>query len=132
MTDLPLIQKLTKRKKSPTKRIGRVYILHLNRPHHHAKHYVGFTMNTVEGRLNHHRRGIGSKFLKAVMGTGNNFELVRIFENADRHFERWVKDQKQTEGFCPVCAERRQVTLRTPRDVVKRKKPKRRKRVSWQ
>lgn len=85
---------------------GSVYVIHFDEPFHHARHYVGWTAgDDVDERMLRHTRGNGSRLLRAVNGEGIGWTVVRVWHNADRHFERWIKEQKQTAGFCPVCSE---------------------------
>lgn len=83
-----------------------VYILHLEQPFSHARHYVGFSTNsrTLRDLLEHHRRGTANcNFTRRVMEAGITFVLARVFEGADRHFERKLKRTKNTPTYCPIC-----------------------------
>jgi len=79
-----------------------VYLLHFDQPLHHARHYVGFTEN-LEKRLETHRKGIGSKLVKAIVENGNDFVVARTWADGDRTFERHIKNQKNGPRFCPIC-----------------------------
>lgn len=73
-----------------------VYILHLDVPLHHARHYVGFSTNerTLQERIEHHRRGTAKcVFTRVLMEKGITFTLARVFrgERFDRTFERKLK-----------------------------------------
>lgn len=87
---------------------GIVYLVHFSRPYHHARHYLGWTQNLDE-RLVAHSLGRGAKLLAAVSLAGINFEVVRIWEDKTRHFERKLKKQKNGPRFCPVCKEGKNV-----------------------
>lgn len=83
-----------------------VYILHLDTPLHHAKHYTGFSTNnrTLAERLEHHRRGTAHcKFTEVLREKGIGFQLARVFPNASRTFERMLKNTKQVSRYCPIC-----------------------------
>ena len=79
-----------------------VYILHLNSKLRHAQHYVGWA-KYVEKRITNHKNGNGSKFTKACLKHGVSFELARVFEGADRTFERKLKNTNSTRDYCPIC-----------------------------
>lgn len=86
--------------------MGVVYILHLDTPLHHAKHYVGFSQNgrTLIQRIAHHRNGTGAKFTKALREKGIGFQHVRTFHNVDRNFERKLKNTHNVSIYCPICS----------------------------
>jgi len=88
-----------------------VYILHLNTPLHHARHYTGFSTNsrTLAERLEHHRRGsAGCRFTSVLHDLGIGFTLARVFvgKRFDRNFERKLKNTKKVTRYCPICAGR--------------------------
>ena len=83
-----------------------VYILHLDHPLHHAKHYTGFSKNgrTLQERIEHHRNGTaGCRFTEAIRERGIGFVLARVFKDADRTFERKLKRTKKVTRYCPIC-----------------------------
>ena len=85
-----------------------VYILHLDQPLHHARHYVGFSTNnrTLSERLEHHRKGTaGCRFTEVLRERGISFTLARVFKGSqyDRHFERRLKNTKAVPRYCPIC-----------------------------
>jgi hypothetical protein len=85
---------------------GKVYLIHFDQPLHHAQHYLGWTENEDwNARLTRHRNGWGSSLLRAVTAEGIKWEVVRVWQGVDRHFERWLKNQKRTKDFCPVCSQ---------------------------
>lgn len=84
---------------------GSVYLVHLDKPLGHNRHYMGFSRN-VEKRLERHRRGNGAKLLAAAKNEGIGFRLVRVWENVTPSFERKLKLRKEGPRFCPVCNER--------------------------
>lgn len=93
-----------------------LYLIHFDRPYHHAAHYFGYCADgRVQERLAEHRSGHGSKLLRAVVAAGIAFEVVRTMPG-DRKDERTIKRQRHTARFCPVC----QKKPRTPL-VVSRK-----------
>ncbi len=84
---------------------GTVYLLHFDRPFHHAKHYLGFVNGEgIETRLARHARGDGANLTKHVVAAGIGFQVVRTWENVDRNFERTLKNQHNGPRLCPVCS----------------------------
>lgn len=82
---------------------GSIYLLHFDRPFKHAKHYVGWTEDdTLEPRLEDHRRCRGSRLMAAVVQAGIDFSLARLWRG-DRHLERRIKRMKATPQLCPIC-----------------------------
>lgn len=87
--------------------VGSVYIIHFDRAFHHARHYVGWAQdNNVEERMLKHMNGQGSSLLRAVNGENIPWLIARVWHNADRNFERWLKNQKRTAMFCPHCTDK--------------------------
>lgn len=82
-----------------------VYLLHFAQPLHHARHYVGYCNGgeSLEARIERHRRGDGAKLVRAAVEAGIEFEVARTWPCAGREFERWLKRQKNTRRYCPVC-----------------------------
>lgn len=73
--------------------------------------------------MSHHREGSGSKLIKAVIDSGNNFEIARTFLQVDRRFERWLKNQKNAAQFCPLCNENPRVPKKYVPPPVPQKRP---------
>ena len=80
-----------------------VYLLHLNAPLAHARHYVGFARD-VDRRLAHHRAGSGARMLAVAVERGIGFELARVWPDGDKSFERKLKNCKHAARYCPACA----------------------------
>lgn len=88
---------------------GLVYVIHLEAPLAHARHYVGWTKNSwnLRLRLAHHRAGSGSRFLHHVGKAGIRWQLVAVKEG-DRREERRMKDGGHVGlRHCPVCRDGR-------------------------
>ena len=83
--------------------MGYVYLICFDEKYHHAKHYVGYAEEGIEQRLERHKRGNGSRLLRAVKEAGIDFNIVRVWKDVDRYFERKLKRQKNSKRFCPVC-----------------------------
>lgn len=95
---------------SRTSRMGTTYLIHFDRPFNHARHYLGWTSYSgVEGRLERHRTGDGSKLLRAVAAAGIGFEIVREWRDTSRDFERSLKNKKNSPKLCPLCREGKEI-----------------------
>lgn len=81
---------------------GYIYLIHFKEKFHHAQHYIGWTKD-VDARLERHLAGHGSRLIRAIVRSGIPFEVVRIWENVDRHFERKLKNRKNAKFLCPIC-----------------------------
>ena len=83
-----------------------VYLIHFERPLHHARHYIGYCADgTLEVRLIRHRAGRGARLLAALRARGIGWRVVRVFEG-DRAFERQLKSWSHARRLCPVCTAR--------------------------
>lgn len=82
-----------------------VYLIHLEIPYKHARHYIGFVDgdDLVENRLKKHRSGIGSKFLRAVNNAGIYYFIARLWPGYTRDQERQLKNRKKARELCPIC-----------------------------
>lgn len=80
---------------------GTVYLLHLDPPLKHARHYTGWTSN-LDQRLDAHRKGRGARLMEVVKEAGGTFRLVRTWPG-DRSLERAIKDRKEAPKLCPEC-----------------------------
>lgn len=90
-----------------------IYLIHFERPLHHARHYLGYCADgTLQVRLIRHRAGRGARLLAVLRTLNIGWEVVRVFEG-DRHFERTLKNRRNTPRLCPVCSVR-PVTPRRP------------------
>lgn len=82
-----------------------VYLIHFDEKYHHAQHYIGFVdrEDRLESRIQYHRNGRGSKFLKAVSQASIGFKVVKVWKDGDRNFERKLKNRKNSPALCPIC-----------------------------
>lgn len=85
-----------------TGEIGTVYIIHLETPLGHAKHYVGWAINP-EARIAHHANGSGSTLMRAVQQAGIEWHVSQVIEGVDRYFERYLKNRGSATQYCPCC-----------------------------
>lgn len=83
-----------------------VYLIHFDKKLHHAQHYIGFVDEPVHKlgkRVEYHRKGKGSKLLKALVEKEIGFSVIRTWDDGDRNFERKLKNQKKSSRLCPIC-----------------------------
>lgn len=80
-----------------------VYLIHFDKPFHHAKHYIGYVHSDLGGILEAHRNGYGSKVLRALMKAGIGWQVVKLWKEGGRKFEKQLKRRKKTSVFCPIC-----------------------------
>jgi hypothetical protein len=79
-----------------------IYLIHFDRPLHHARHYLGYCADgTLQVRLIRHRAGRGARLLAVLRELNIGWRVVRVFEG-DRQFERRLKGSGSTR-LCPVC-----------------------------
>lgn len=85
-----------------------IYLIHFNKPLHHARHYIGYTKSakSLPDRLATHRAGDGARILRALNEHGIHYEIVRTW-TGDRKLERKLKKQKNSGRMCPVCQKER-------------------------
>ena len=83
-----------------------VYLIHLDEPIGHARHYIGYA-DDVDKRLVRHRRGNGGRLLKVAARRGIKFHVARIWPDGDRALERRLKRLKNGPRLCPICREGR-------------------------
>ncbi len=86
--------------------MGIVYLLHLDSPLAHARHYVGYSTNghTLKRRLAHHERGTANcSFTNALHKAGIGFKLARTFKGVDRSYERALKNTHKVKSVCLIC-----------------------------
>lgn len=81
-----------------------VYVLHFGEPYHHARHYIGTTVD-LERRIREHLSGQGSPLVKAVVDAGINVVVATTY-NGGRKLERKMKNQHKASRFCPICKEK--------------------------
>ncbi len=80
---------------------GTVYLLHLDQPLVHARHYCGWAAN-LEARLAHHEDGTGANMLAVAKERGITWRLARTWPG-DKNRERQIKNQGGASRFCPIC-----------------------------
>jgi predicted GIY-YIG superfamily endonuclease len=86
-----------------------VYLIHFDQPLKHARHYLGFVESDLQQRIDKHKAGTGAKILRAANIAGINWNVVKVWEDGDRNFERSLKNKKKTRCICPVCLKEKKV-----------------------
>jgi hypothetical protein len=84
-----------------------IYVLHFERPYHHARHYVGFAEHDVENRVREQLTSTGrrpSPLVRAVVAAGIGVVLAAVIEGT-REDERKIKRGAKTSSVCPHCRE---------------------------
>lgn len=83
-----------------------IYLLHIDPPYHHARHYLGYTdrqsPTAIEDRLNEHITGQGNGLVFAAYQAGHTITLACVFEG-DGNLERQIKNRRNTPRICPCC-----------------------------
>lgn len=82
--------------------IGEVYLLHLDRPLKHARHYLGWAIDH-ERRNGEHESGNGSPMLRAAKAEGIGWTIARVWTGVTRRFERKLKNGGGSSRLCPLC-----------------------------
>jgi hypothetical protein len=84
---------------------GTVYILHLDPPYKHARHYTGYAEpGNLRARLAAHAAGTGARLMQVVKEAGGTFRLARTWPGG-RARERELKDRHDAPRLCPICTE---------------------------
>lgn len=88
-----------------------IYLLHFDRPYHHAKHYLGYARDEVamHRRIDAHYNatdgdGKNHRLLCVIRNAGISFTLARVWPEGTRDEER--RRKKRGKGrLCPICRE---------------------------
>ena len=67
-----------------------------------AGHYLGYA-DDLDRRLEAHRSGNGARLMEVIAERGIPFVVARVWPQADRSFERRLKNQKHSPRLCPIC-----------------------------
>ena len=81
---------------------GTIYLIHLQTPYKHARHYLGFSTH-LKARLDHHRNGTGARFMQVVTEAGIDWNVVRTWKGT-RELERHLKNRHNSGQLCPICS----------------------------
>lgn len=81
-----------------------VYVLHVEPPCGHGRHYIGsVAAHRVRRRLQAHANGYGANFTRAAVRAGARLYLVRLFEAESRWLETMLLRQGDPAGECCLC-----------------------------
>jgi predicted GIY-YIG superfamily endonuclease len=81
---------------------GEVYLIHLDKPIAHARHYIGWTASEP-ARTARHANGNGARLLAVAKDHGISWRVVRTWPGASKRFERRLKNAANAPRLCPVC-----------------------------
>jgi predicted GIY-YIG superfamily endonuclease len=81
---------------------GTVYLIHLDTPYKHARHYTGWTTD-LDARLEAHRAGRGARLMEVIKTAGISWRLARTWPGG-RDRERAIKDRHEAPKLCPECS----------------------------
>lgn len=81
---------------------GTTYLIHLDQPLGHARHYLGWAKN-LKRRLDHHAAGTGARMLAVCIERGITWQLARTWPDTTRAREAQLKKQGGRARMCPLC-----------------------------
>jgi predicted GIY-YIG superfamily endonuclease len=81
---------------------GTVYLIHLDKPYKHARHYLGWT-NNLDARLEAHQAGHGARLMEVVKAAGITWRLARTWPGS-RDRERAIKNRHEAPRLCLECS----------------------------
>lgn len=81
-----------------------LYLLHLEPPYRHARHYLGYADDVARRVADHAAGGSrSSPLVRAALAAGSRVYLVRIWPGGDRTLERRLKRSGGSSRYCPAC-----------------------------
>lgn len=91
--------------------MGYCYLIHFDQPIGNlvnprgmARHYLGYTNQSLKKRLEQHRKGTGARLTRAaVLQYGRELQLVRHWTSGTRALERELKRRHRPSYYCPIC-----------------------------
>jgi hypothetical protein len=81
---------------------GTTYLIHIDPPYKHARHYKGWTDRPVEQRLADHLAGRGALLTRLAVRAGSRLTLARVWPNTTKDREDSIKRQ-DGKRMCPEC-----------------------------
>lgn len=103
--------------------IGNCYLIHLDKPIAHARHYIGWELRDDDRRITAHRNGNGGRLLAVANSRGISYQKVRTWPGTSKRWERQLKNYAKARMLCPVCNEddwdRLMADPETPRQLRK-------------
>lgn len=83
-----------------------VYLFHFASPisdRHTTQHYIGYA-DDIDRREATHRAGAGARLTQVAVERGIDWQRVRVWDGADRQFERKLKNRADAHSLCPICS----------------------------
>lgn len=80
-----------------------IYLIHIDPPYRHFRHYAGGTSRAPETRFLEHLGERGARLCKLAIAAGSKLSLVRTWPNQTWDFEKKLKKRNLKE-LCPVCS----------------------------
>ena len=83
-----------------------VYLLHIDPPLRHSKHYIGYARDEKQfgERVKRHKAGTGGALPREAIKAGSMIEVAHVWDGAPREFKRYVKRYGGATRYCPLCA----------------------------
>lgn len=109
-----------------------IYILHIEIPLSHARHYMGSTQD-LEPRLAAHAQGRGARLTQVLLELSMKWQLGGLFQEKDfsvhstgRKAERKAKNNHSGPTYCEICSGKRtrsipgfnQIPLASVQDMI--------------
>lgn len=79
------------------------YLLHFERPYHHAQHYLGSSKNLPLRLVLHSRGQSRVGLLQAVRAAGIAWTVARVWYGNGRELEQKFKRAGHNRDLCPIC-----------------------------
>lgn len=83
-----------------------VYVLHIEPPYQHARHYTGYPPDKdASRRIREHLDCTprGSPLVRAAIEAGCDVQVAHVFKRVGRDFEKWLKTRRDHRKWCPCC-----------------------------
>lgn len=81
---------------------GTIYLLHFERAHYHARHYLGWTTD-FDARLAEHLAGRGARLMEVIVKEQRIAVHVARTWRGTRNDERRLKNHNHAPRLCPIC-----------------------------
>ncbi len=82
-----------------------MYLLHFDKPYHHAKHYLGIAKNGIERRVAEHLAGQGANLTRILKLNGIGFVVAKTWLDVPKKSEMKLKGRGLSE-YCPICSDK--------------------------
>ena len=88
-----------------------VYLLHLDPPYRHARHYLGYAVGTGRGHAYAKAQAKGvalgaHELVMAAQWSGCEIRVADVWVGEGRAFQRRLRANGSLSRFCPICIER--------------------------